>query len=86
MSYLKGDEMFEIGDKVQYVREGKIGWELRDWAKNSGLHLMGIYEVGFFDCDHPLPVVRIKGDKCYNIHPDHFILIQRKGENNEQEL
>ena len=78
--------MFKVGDKVQYVREGPIGWEGRDWAKFVGLDLMGVYTVSIVNTRREFGEdygIAIREDPLGSIHhPLHFILIQKKGEEN----
>ena len=68
---------FKVGDKITYVKEGALGWEVVDWGKMAGCELGEVYTV--FECkecslqiveDHPL--------FRYNINTKHFKLITDK--------
>lgn len=73
---------FKSGDKVVFVRDGKIGWESADWAKLEGLELGSQYvidEVGIGHdafTDEPQPFVTLQAGNLFALHPDHFELLQ----------
>jgi len=57
---------FEVGEKVKLVRGGKIGWESKEWWKNAGLVIGGIYEI---EEAYNNSSISVKG---YNHHSNHF--------------